>query len=274
LYEKYKNLTPAQKIAYSTGFIALGLAGTALGATSLIVASVTGKVVLRGLTAAVTAKATERYIVNFNNSTWNKKISDEKAKNIGIAVGVGVFLLGSLPWKDIFEAIEHLFHADTGGTVTAPSPAVQASTPVQASAPALPASAVETVATHAPASTSSTVSILAETKPDLTLVTDYAIHSGDSLWGILSEENVMHTLFGDDISVLSDDAKKSLVQNIINSLSPEELAKVGVKAGNEYRIFAGDSLHINKLAEIIKEKTLVSSDGGRSSLLEWAKNRG
>lgn len=265
----YEKLTPVQKMSLSATLFAAGFAGAAISSVPAIVGIGAGKIVLRAVSAAAAAKATETFIKNSERSERTK----ENAKKIGLAVGVSVFLLGSLgDIKDMAQWIgDHLPSFGGEGVLPSPDvPAPAASVPLPADAASIPGGM-----TAAPMPDVSAAPLPESAWADVPVfepvTTSLDIMSGDTFSGILSQNDVLQTLFGEGALSLSDSVKNSLVANLINSLSPEELAAVGVKAGDEHLIFAGDTLNIQKLAELAGKKTLSLADGSSLSLLGWAE---
>jgi hypothetical protein len=76
----------------------------------------------------------------------------------------------------------------------------------------------------------------------------YTIEKGDTLIDIM-KENLP------DIQKLAEPhAKDNAIANILKSLSPEELDRVGIRSGNVDLIYAGENLNLGELQQIVSEK--------------------
>lgn len=308
--QKYNELPLSKKLLISAGLGGLLLSGSAPVITSVVAAQTvlrtmgslaTGEAVRKGVRNRLVNKENKKVEgeledidflrdekegdaakILFTHSKMLKK-AERKALVYGAAASLTTFLVGVYA-GDILKSGSEMVQQTVDKVSGFFGPSTPAGTVVNvpSSAPGMPASAADS-AVSAPASApaasvSSGVVSLDQAGSTVSTggveeIVTQQIMPGDTLTRVLLSEDVLRTIADSSFDSLSEQGKQNLVANIINLLSEQgNLASVGlIHATDVDHIFAGDSLNIEKLKDLIKENPLiVNAEGKPVGLLQRA----
>ena len=290
VHEKWKEFHPASRLIISTGLIGIGLL-TPVGASSALAtgAIIAGKAVVRGFNAAELGQLAE----GVRRKSMLKKLSEgevltekneKKLRNTKWAVGLSAFVLGSYTdamtlYDMAHNAVQGVLHGATD-VVISHAPSVPFVDAVASHAPSSAASATQELAVGAVADLYGDTAVEAAKEGTerlgslgATSVHEALVNKGDSLISIAMRDLLPEVFTPETIITLTTDAKQTFVANIINHLSPDQLQAIGIPGGSEHALQVGQKIDIMKLAEMVKDMTLMV-DGKEISLIERAYQMG
>lgn len=95
--------------------------------------------------------------------------------------------------------------------------------------------------------------------PSLTDIPEYTVVPGDNLTRILSENVPL-------LGGLDRGAQETAIQNVLRTLSKEEIQSLGIRSGNPDLIYPGETINMKRFAELISERG-SGGGGGVSSIV-------
>ncbi len=279
--DSYEELPKKTKLLISGSLLALGIVGSALSVGPLVATVGVGRMVLRTVSAGVTAGSAYKFA--------EARGGGEKTK-IAAAITAGITALfmgslmnhvsGALPY--VHEAwvwiSEHVISFSSPIPIVANVQGVGTSVP-DASSVIFPEESETQGVSSEIQNKVDNGNILQEVqktavKTIAPSLESFTILSGDTLSSTLLNNDVLKAIAGEYYDNLSDNGKQNLVANIINQLidtKPDKLAEFGLDPKNIAHLKIGDTVDLKKIVESVQSMKLpIDGDGNTISLVARA----
>jgi len=99
--------------------------------------------------------------------------------------------------------------------------------------------------------------------------TSYMVHGNDNLWNIIKEKIPEIQTLDSDGGQLGEGRQSNAIANIIEQIKKDP-ESFGISSGNVDSLSAGDTIHLDKIHDILKTTTISTEDGQRVGIIERA----